>query len=174
MTPEELPGYLAEIRARVEAAAIPVADAIGKTYKEHLVGFTLHESGTSVPMVRTPAPEGRPPAFMPGGLHGSLAGSVTKTPAVGGGGIAETTVAPHTIYAATQEWGGTHYGKPWMYLWIRYLGGDWKAVIRKGWRKHVVKIPERPYMRTAVAETIANGELVRAAEETFEAVVWGR
>ncbi len=173
MDPGALPGYLEEIRARVEAAAVPCADAIGKTYKEHLVGFTLHESGAHPPVTRTPAPPGRPPAFMPGGVNGSLSGSVTKTPAVGGGGIGESSVAPHVIYAATQEWGSTHFGKPWMYLWIRYLQDPMEVILR-GWRRHVVKTPERPYMRTAVAETIADGQLVRAGEDAFEAAVWGR
>ena len=46
MTPAELPAYLEAIKARVEASAIPVVDAIAATYKEHLVGFTLHESGS--------------------------------------------------------------------------------------------------------------------------------
>src|SRR6185437_10245593 len=86
VTPAELPGYLEAIRARVEAAAVPVVAAIAETYKEHLVGFTLHESGSHPPVTRTPAVPGRPPAFMPGGVNGSLAGSVTKTPGTGGGG----------------------------------------------------------------------------------------
>jgi hypothetical protein len=167
VTPAELPAYLEAIRARVEAAAVPVVDAIAETYEEHLVGFTLHESGAHPPVTQTPAPEGRPPAFM----TGELAGSVTRTPGVGDGGVAEASVAPHTIYAATQEYGGVHHGSPFMWLWVRYIGPE--AVRRHGWRKAVVDIPERPYMRTAVDETITNDSLSRAGTDRFSAVVWG-
>ena len=172
MTPDELPGVLEAIKNRAEAAAIPCADAIGSTYKDHLVDFTLRESGAHPPVTRTPAPPGRPPALMPGGINGSLSGSVVKTPAVGGGGVADSTVAPHVIYAATQEWGSVHTGSPFMWLWIRYIG--MLAVARRGWVRRVVHIPERPYMRTAVKETIADGQLVRAGERAFNAAVWGR
>ena len=168
MTPAELPAYLMEIRARVEAAAIPVVDAIASTYKEHLVGFTLHESGAHPPVTQTPAAPGRPPAFM----TGHLAGSVFRAPGAGGGGIAEAMVSPDTIYAATQQWGGVHTGKPWMWLWVRYIGPT--AVRNHGWVKHEVTIPARPYMDVAVDETIANGSLERAGIAAFEAVVWGR
>ena len=68
MTFEEMIPYLEGMKARVEASAVPVVDAIAETYEEHLVGYTLHESGSHAPVTRTPAPPGRPPAFMPGGL----------------------------------------------------------------------------------------------------------
>ena len=171
MTPQELPAYLMAIRARVEASAVPVADKMAGTYKEHLVGVTLIESGSHPPVTRTPAPPGRPPAVMPGGVNGSLVGSVTQAPAAGAGGIATASVQPNTIYAATQEWGSVHRGSPFMWLWVRYIGP--MAVQRAGWLRRTVDIPERPYMRTAVAETIGNGSLSRAAADTFEAVVWG-
>lgn len=168
MTPAELPAYLEQVRARVEAAAVPVVDAIAETYETHLVGFTLHESGSHPPVTRTPAPAGRPPAFM----TGQLAGSVVRTPGAGGGGIAEATVAPHTVYAATQEFGGVHTKSPgFMALWVRYIG--YGSVKARGWLRHRVDIPARPYMSTAVDETIADGSLVRAAMERFMAVVWG-
>lgn len=168
ITPAELPAYLEAIRARVEAAAVPVVDAIAETYKEHLVGFTLRESGSHPPVTQTPAVPGRPPAFMTGGL----AGSVTRTPGAGEGGIAESAVSPHTIYAATIQWGGVHTGKPWMWLWVRYIGPH--EVARRGWVKHKVEIPSYPYMNVAVDETIANGSLSRAGEARFMEVVWGR
>ena len=171
MDPGALPGYLKAINVRVAEAAVPAVGAIAKTYKDHLVDFTLRESGSHPPVTRTPAAPGRPPAFMPGGLNGSLAASVTRTPATGGGGIGEASVAPHTIYAATQEWGGVHHGSPFMWLWVRYIG--MLAVARRGWVRRTVTIPERPYMRTAVDETIANGSLVRAGERAFETTVWG-
>jgi len=137
------------------------------------VDVTLIESGTHAPVTLTPAPPGRPPALMPGGVNGSLRGSVTMSGPTGGGGIGLASVAPHTIYAATQEWGSTHTAKngPFMWLWIRYIG--YQEVIARSWLRREVTIPERPYMRTAVAEEIANGELQAVAESTFEAVVWG-
>ena len=171
MTPQELPAYLEAIKARVEASVVPVAQRMGSAYKEHLVDYTLHESGSHAPVTRTPAPPGRPPAFMPGGLHGSLAGSVTQGPTYGGDGVARTSVAPHTIYAATQQWGSVHTGNPHMWLWVGYVGP--MEVLRRGWLRREVKIPPRPFMNVAVDEMIANGQLGRVAAETFDAVVWG-
>jgi hypothetical protein len=158
-----------EIRDRVEASAVPVCDAMTSSYKDHLVGVTLRESGAHAPVTQTPAAPGRPPAFMTGGL----AASVTRTPAVGSGGIAVGFVAPHTVYAATQEYGGVHHAVkgPYMWLWLRYIGAY--EVKRRGWRMRTVVIPERPYMSAAVDETIASGSLERAAYERFMAVVWG-
>jgi hypothetical protein len=173
----ELPGYLAAIQARVAAAAVPVAGAMAKTYEKHLVDITLTESGSHGPATAAgyppSAPPGRPPMQMPGGLNGSLRGSVTMSGPTGGGGIGLASVAPHTIYAATLEWGSTHSAKrgPFMWLWVRYIG--YQAVIANRWLMREVTIEERPYMRTAVAEEIANGELQAVAETTFEAVVWG-
>ena len=168
MTPAELPAYLEAIKARAEAAAVPVVDAIAETYETHLVGFTLHESGSHPPVTRTPAVPGRPPAFM----TGRLAGSVARTPGAGSGGIARSTVAPHAIYAATIQRGGVHTGSHWMWLWVRYIGPG--EVARRGWVLHQVKIPAYPYMDVAVSETIANGSLERAGADRFMAVVWGR
>lgn len=169
MDPSAVPGLLEAIGKRAEAAAIPVANAIAKTYDEHLTNVTLHESGAHPPVTFTPAPPGRPPAMM----TGRLAGSIARTAAVGGGGIATSSVAPHTIYAATQEFGGDHFAKPgrFMWLWVKYIGPA--AVAERGWQRVAVHIPERPYMRTAVTETVANGSLVRSAERAFYAVVWG-
>jgi hypothetical protein len=166
-----LPGLFEAIQARVEAAAVPVAGAMGRAYKGHLVDVTLTESGSHAPVTRTPAPPGAPPAQMPGGLHGSLRGSVTMGGPIGGGGIGESWVNPNVIYAAIQEWGGAPAGRPLMWLWVGFIGPA--EVIRRGWRKEVVVIPERSYMRRAVTEEIANGDLSRAAEGTFMAVVWG-
>lgn len=167
MTPQELPAYLTAIRERVAAAEIPVAQQMGAAYKTHLVGFTLHESGAHAPVTRTPAPPGRPPAFMTGGL----AASVTQGPTEGGAGYGRTSVSPHTIYAATQEFGGVHTGAPFMWLWVKYIGP--MSVLERGWLRRTVDIPPRPYMRTAVDEMIADGQLSRTAAETFERVVWG-
>lgn len=169
MTPQELPGVLAALGRRASAAAVPVAGVMARTYEKHLVDVTLIESGSHAPVTRTPAAPGRPPAQMTGGLRGS----VTMAGPTGGGGIGVASVQPNTIYAATQEWGGVHHAVngPYMWLWLRYIG--YIEVIRRGWLKTTVDIPERPYMRTAVAEEIASGELQSAAEEAFDAVVWG-
>jgi len=165
-----LPGYLEAIRVRVAAAAVPVAGAMGKTYEKHLVNVTMEESGTHPPVTFTPAAPGRPPAIMTGRLRDSVA---MAGPA-GGGGIGYSSVAPHTIYAATQEWGAIHTAKsgPFMWLWIHYIG--MRGVLARGWLRHEVTIPERPYMRTATEEEIANGELHDAAVVAFDATVWGR
>jgi hypothetical protein len=143
---------------------------MGKTYEKHLVNVTMMESGTHPPVTFTPAAPGRPPAIMTGRLRGSVA----MAGPTGGGGIGMSSVAPHTIYAATQEWGGIHIAKsgPFMWLWIRYIG--WRGVLARGWLRSEVTIPERPYMRTATTEEIANGELQDAAVAAFEAAVWGR
>ena len=168
ISPAELPGVLMELRRRVEASAVPVVNAIAETYHSHLVDVTMLESGSHAPVTQTPAPPGRPPAIMTGRLRGS----VRRTPGVSiGAGIAEATVSPHTIYAGTQEFGGVHTGKPYMWLWVRYIGPH--EVLRRNWRKHVVKIPSRSYMRTAVEEELASGGLTAAAAAEFMAVVWG-
>jgi hypothetical protein len=164
-----LPGLFEQIAFRAERAAVPAAGAIAKTYEKHLVDVTLTESGGHPPVTPTPSAPGQPPAIM---TH-RLRASVAMTGPVGGGGLGFAWVAPHTIYAATQEWGGVHVAKngPYMWLWIHYIG--WQGVMDRGWRKRVVYIPERSYMRRAVAEEIVNGELGRAAALTFEIVVWG-
>lgn len=169
MTPAEDVGVLRAIAARASAAAVPVAGAMARTYEKHLVDVTLIESGSHAPVTPTPAPPGRPPAEMTGALRGS----VTMAGPAGGGGIGTASVQPNTIYAATQEWGGVHdaVNGPYMWLWIKYVG--YIEVIRRNWLKTTVNIPARPYMRTAVAEEIANGELQGAAETTFEAAVFG-
>lgn len=173
MTPAELPAYLEGIKARVEAAAVPVANAMAEEYERHLTGVTLRESGSHPPVTETPAPPGRPPAMMPGGINGSLIGSITRAPAAGAGAIATGSVQPNTIYAATQEWGSTHHGvrTPYMWLWIGYIG--WREVKRRRWIRTEVRIPERPYMRTAVLEEIGTGGMTRAAGDTWETVMWG-
>lgn len=166
ITPAELPGYLAQIRQRVVDSAVPVADAIGDAYKTHLKDVTLTESGSHPPVTRTPAAPGGPPAQM----EGHLRDTVAKVPAVSvGEGIAETSVAPHTIYAATIQHGGVHEGDMW--LWVRYVGAH--EVLRRGWRKQRVEIPAYPYMDVAVREAVAAGKLQRAGAERFTEAVWG-
>ena len=94
-----------------------------------------------------------------------------KSPASGGGGSAECFVSPTTIYAATIHWGAVHTGKPLMVLWQKYVG--YAVAKEKGWLRRSVKIGSRPYMIIAVEETMRDGELTKAAAETFEGTVWG-
>jgi hypothetical protein len=159
------------IAAKAEGAARPVADAIAATYEDHLVNVTLVESGAHGPAT----PAGYPPAAAPGRppmvMTGSLRASVLRTPAVGGGGVATASVAPHTVYAATQEFGAVHTGSPHMWLWVRYVGP--KVTAHRNWVKSAVVIKEHPYMRAAVTETFASGALSRAAVRSFMAEVWG-
>ncbi len=164
-----LPGLFEGIRTRAEAAAVPAAGAMGKAYKGHLVDVTLMESGSHPPVTETPSSPGSPPAMMTGRLRGSVA----MTGPYGGGGIGESSVAPHTVYAVTQEYGEVHHAVkgPYMWLWLRYAGPA--EVARRHWLKETVDIPERSYMRRAVRETIADGSIRRAAEEAFAAIVWG-
>ena len=170
MDAEALPGYLRAIKARAEAAAVPVAGAMGKAYEAHLKDITLIESGTHPPVTLTPAAPGRPPAMITGRLRDSV---IMLGPASGGEGIGFSSVMPTVIYACVQELGGVHESAPgrYMWLWVRYLGH--RGVLARGWNVGRVTIPPRPYMRTATAETVASGELHRAARETFDAVVWG-
>lgn len=73
------------------------------------------------PRTPTPAPAGQPPAR----VSGALQGSVTASPATGGGGIWRAYQGPHGIvYAAIQNFGG-----------------------RAG-RGHKTVLPPRPYMTT--------------------------
>jgi hypothetical protein len=151
---------------------VPVVDAIGTAYREHLVDYTLIESGAHPPA----SDAGYPPAAAPGRppmlMTGRLRDTVVKTPAAGGGGFAECSVFPTVIYAATIQWGAVHTGAPIMVLWKRYVG--YGTARDKGWLKREVTIKPHPYMNTAVDESIANGKLSRAATGTFDAVVWGR
>ena len=171
MTFDELPAFWSAIRDRVEESIVPVCDAIGDAYKEHLVDYTLIESGAHPPASAEgyppSAPEGRPPMLM----TGQLRDTVVKTPAVGSGGWASCDVMPTTIYAATIQWGGVHTGQPLMVLWMRYIG--YPNAKKLGWLRREVTIGSRPYMTIAVAETMADGKLTRAAAESFEALVWG-
>ena len=171
MTPQELPGYLTAIRERVAASMVPVCDAIGDAYRDHLVDVTLTQSGAHGPATPAGYPPSAPPGSPPMEMTGNLRNTVVKTPAVGGGGFAECSVMPTTVYAATIQWGDTHTGRPWMVLWKKYIG--YPNARRLGWIRHEVEIESRPYMNTAVDQTMADGSLNHAAERKFMEVVWG-
>ena len=74
-------------------------------------------------------------------------------------------MAPHVIYAATQERGGIHQARHAKYMhWVNTGGA---------WFKKRVDIPARPYMEPALREVIEDGSLTASAIEAFMAVVWG-
>ncbi len=166
MTPAEDIALLEQIRDRAAVVAPRLAMAMGNAQQRELKDHTLARTAHA-PVTQTPAPPGSPPAMMTGALRAS----VTCIQGPGGGTTGSSIVAPHTIYAATQEWGEIHEGHPRMSLWLKYIGAE--EVARRGWRKRVVHIPERPYMRPSRDEVIADGSAVRDADAVFVAYVLG-
>lgn len=161
ITLEELPGVLKALRDKAATAAPPTVTAIAQTYQKHLQKVTLRRSFAAPGQFGTPAAPGQPPAWR----TGELARSVTTSVAGGSGLTASATVAPHTVYAATQEHGGIHRPSHARYMhWVN-SGGSW--YLKR------VDIPPRPYMQPALDDCLANGSLTRAAMETFYAWVWG-
>jgi hypothetical protein len=134
--------------------------AMGRTYQSYVQNVMLvrysHAPGT-----KTPSPPGQPPALMTGELRRSI--TCTQGPSSGTYGVSQ--VAPHTIYARIQEYGGHIYPKR-----VRYL--RWVEDGQVHFSKHVY-LPPRPYLRPAARDCIANGSLTRAAMESFMASVWG-
>jgi hypothetical protein len=159
--PSALPGVLKALRDKVAEAAPPTVMAMAGTYKDHVQKVTLRRSFAAPGQFGTPASPGSPPAWR----TGELAKSIRVAPGVQSGLVATASVAPHVIYAATQEHGGVHYARQARYMhWIN-SGGEW-------WKKRV-DIPARPYMAPAVRECIEDGSLTKSAMETFMVVVWG-
>jgi hypothetical protein len=173
MTPAEDVAFLKALAARALDAAVPVAGAMGKTYKTHLKDVTLIESGSHGQATEAGYPPSAAPGSAPMEMTGHLRQSVDMYGPTGGGGIGRADVSPDTIYASTIQWGGVHHpvNGPYMWLWIRYVG--YITVLRKNWLRQEVTIESRPYMTIAVAETVASGELQGAAEVAFEAAVYG-
>ena len=160
MTPDELPGFLAGIRDRAMTTPGPCAKAMADTYKTHLTRVTLQRFHSVPGQFGTPSPAGEGPVAS---RTGRLAASVTSWGGGSDGAVGSAFVAPHTIYAVTQEWGEIHYRRTREYMhWIN-SGGEW-------WKKRV-DIPQRPYMRTATRETVADGSLTRAAMDKFVSIM---
>ena len=154
------------IRDKAAKAAPACAMAMGEVHKDWMQNVTLARY-QSVPVSQTPSPPGAPPASM----TGTLRRSVTCVRGPGGGMVASSIVGPHTIYAATQEFGGVHTGRPHMWLWLKYIGPE--EVRRRGWVKRQVDIPARPYVRPSRDDVIANGMAVGAANAAFIREVFG-
>lgn len=155
---KDVPDLLREYRDLAATAAPDAVMGMSKAYYDQVqknLRLRAHPVGYFVPpSIWTNAPRGEPPALVTGRLAASVAikrGATTGT-------YAQASVAPHTIYARTQEVGETHYGHPFM-VW-RDDGGIHYA------RK--VKIPARPYMRPATEYTVTTGVLTRAAERAFK------
>jgi hypothetical protein len=166
MTPGDVPALLRAFQGKAAEAAPDAAMAMGETHKRYVQNVTLARA-SHPPVTLTPAPPGAPPAMMTGALRRSL----TCVRGAGGGMHASSRVAPHTVYAATQEWGDVHHGAPLMWLWVRYIGPQ--EVRRRHWRKQVVNIPARPYMRPSRDDVIANGSAVAAGNASFMKSVFG-
>jgi phage gpG-like protein len=114
------------LRAAANAGAETLRDVM--TRKLSLRG---HSRGTP-----TPSAPGTPPAR----VSGRLAGSVTASPASGGGGVWTAHSGPHgVVYAAIQNYGG--------------VAG----------RHHSAHLPPRPYE----AKASDRGEVSRAATDAF-------
>lgn len=160
MTLDELPAVLGIFRDRAAAAAGPTAKEMADTYKSHLTKVTLQRFHSIPGQYGTPSPRDVGPVAS---RTGRLAASVTSWHGASGAGFGSASVAPHTIYAVTQEWGEIHEPRAFKYMhWVN-SEGPW-------WLKRV-DIPERPYMRTATRETIADGSLQRSAMLMFRSLV---
>lgn len=160
MTPDECIALMQGIQDKAAKSAPACADAMGTVHKDWMQNVTLSRF-VSVPVSQTPSPPGSPPASMTGALRRSI----TCTRGASGGMVASAIVGPHTIYARTQEFGEVHHGRPRMYLWLRYIGAE--EVVIRGWRKRVVDIPARPYVRPSRDDVIGNGMAVSAANAAF-------
>ena len=159
MTIDEAIAVLKIFQARAATAAGPSAKAMADTYKSHLTKVTLQRFHSAPGQFGTTSPPGSPIAFR----TGTLADSVTAWPGASSPGFGSAYVAPHTIYAVTQEWGDVHTPSHFRYMHWTNSGGEW-------WKKRV-KIPERSYMRPAVRETAADGSLTRSAALMFRSLV---
>jgi len=161
VTPDELVDALQRYRDRAAQAMPEVAMAMADTYKDHLTRVTLRRSYAMPGQFGTPAPAGSPVAYR----TGLLARSVTSWPGVYSGLSATAHVAPHTVYAATQEYGREIFARRFTYMHWRNTGGEW-------WKKRVY-VPPRPYLHPALADVIVDGSLRRSAILQFRLATAG-
>jgi hypothetical protein len=178
VTPDEAVAYMELIRAKAATAAPACADALGNAHKDYVQNVTLVQR-THAPLTWTDSPRGGPPAD----LTGKLRRSITCTRAGGGGMVATSAVAPHTIYAGVQEFGAIIHAHPRVRGgWTgKYMGGQ------RGPGQHtmhfvmdgenyfpmVVDVPQRPYMRPSRNAVIATGLAADAANAAFLKTVFG-
>lgn len=164
MTLEEL-AQKAEHAAAIarQRAARDCVDAMGKSLTSHVKEIL---SGGS------PSAPGSPPGLR----SGELRGSVRQGPVRGGGVYASTTVAPHTIYAGIQEFGGDvrahpgpgRSGNP-RYRHTLFFDSDGPHF------PFEVHLPARPYMRPSAAWAAAGG-IIPAGQRALDELIaeaWG-
>ena len=150
---------LREIRKLAESEApMAACRAVGQT-AETAVKVTLTTFTRTEDQV-TPSKPGQPPAL----VTGDLRRSIRRTPPVlVAPGRAGCQVGSTLIYAAPQEFGVTIDAKGGGYLKFKY-GGIWHQVRQ-------VKLPKRPYLRTATQRMVASGMLRRVAEDAWRAAM---
>ena len=155
MTPAELPAYLRRLAAEVkDRAAVDAAQDMADTFMRSV---RLSMTGPS------PSPPGTPPARR----TGTLARSVVTEPArLTGAGKAESSVAPHTVYARIQQLGGDIYP-------VRAKILHWKDKSGHHYAKHV-HLPARPYMvMTAARRQECRSAAVSAVERVVREALRG-
>lgn len=160
-SPAELPAILEALKARAEHGAKPAVIAMAERYRRYVVA-ELQLSRAEIGQFGTPAPRGAPPAWR----SGELTRSVRTMAGPPSGWVATASVAPHTIYARTQEYGQIHRPTRFRYMHWFNVGGP-----RTEWFKKIVDIPARPYLRPAHKAVIADGSLTRAAMAAWVAAV---
>jgi Bacteriophage HK97-gp10, putative tail-component len=175
VTPAELPAYLEAIAQRAKDAAEPAAVGMAAAYRDRVANVTLRATSHGM-FSKTPAVPGQPPAW----VTGALSRSVTMTPGPSGDDTGRASVAPHTVYARIQEYGGVVHAKNRKFLMFRT---DYPTSVtnfvksaREGGGLYLnfaksVTLPERSYMRSTTEEMVADGSLHRKAEEIFYAYV---
>lgn len=155
MTPDELPGYLRGLGLEVrERAAVDAADAMAQSYQ-----------GDVVRSMRGPSPSkpGTPPARR----SGTLARSTRAEPAkLTGSARAESSVAPHTVYARIQQHGGVIV--PVRAKVLRWTDATGTHFARR------VTLPARPFMvMTAARARKARRAAVAAMSRVVREVLAG-
>jgi hypothetical protein len=157
-------GVAARFKLIRNTAAGPAAEKACNAIGESYMKTVKRELSTypHAPHTKTPSPRGS----YPGLISGNLRKSVEKTPAVGGGGVWRCSVAPHTVYARIQEYGGPMHGHPWM-RWVTYdvPGGP-------VFFKRFIELPERPYMRPAADSVGSQARMTESGAEAFAAVIY--
>ncbi|WP_370145682.1 hypothetical protein [Streptacidiphilus sp. EB129] len=138
----ELGEALEAMAARVEAATAEAvklaAGLVGERARANL-SLTSHERGTP-----TPSAPNQPPSMISGTLRDNW---TDPLPVSDGAGTWVCTLAPTTVYAGIQEYGG------------------WTG------RNHASYLPPRPYLRPAVDDLLASGLVEDAFVRAWTAAI---
>lgn len=161
MDPGDLPALLKRISDRAADAAPSVVLKIADIFEDYVKNVELVRF-SHPPFTKTPSPAWiGPPAEMTGDLRRSvhlIPGSLAPI-------LATAAVAPDTVYAAIQEWGGVITPKRRKML-------SWTEDGVRHYAKRVI-MPDRPYMRPSVQACAESGAFARGASDVFELYVWG-